>query len=91
MTTRAKWLWGAVMVAAALALVSVVDARGFRRYWRIQHDVAQLAEKNRALIEQNARLAGEIEALRRDPKALERAAREELGFVKPGEIVVNVE
>ncbi|MCI0672719.1 MAG: septum formation initiator family protein [Myxococcaceae bacterium] len=32
-----------------------------------------------------------MSALRKDPRALERAAREELGFVKPGEVVLQLE
>jgi cell division protein FtsB len=91
MSPRKKWLTAAVLVAAGLTLVSMADARGFRRYWKIQDDLRQLADKNRALNEQNAKLSEEIEALRKDPRALERAAREELGFVKPGEIIINVE
>jgi len=81
----------ALCSATALGLVSVVDARGFRRYRRIEEDVASLVEKNRQLKEQNARLSREIEAHRKDPKALERAARENLAWVKPGEIVFNLE
>jgi cell division protein FtsB len=41
--------------------------------------------------ELNQALRAEVDALKRDPRALERAVREELGYVKPGEIVVNVE
>ena len=33
----------------------------------------------------------EVEGLRDDPAAIERAAREELGFVKPGEIVIHLQ
>jgi cell division protein FtsB len=81
----------AACVAAALALISAGDARGFRRYFSLQRDRAQLVEKNRALAEQNTRLSREIQAMRKDPQALERAAREDLGFVKPGEMVLNIE
>ena len=38
-----------------------------------------------------AALLREIEALRSDPAALERAIREELNFVRPGEVIVQVE
>ena len=91
MTARRKWVWVAVATALSLGLVSVADARGFRRYLRLQQDVQSLQERNRALTDQNASLLREVEALRSDPKAVERAAREELGFIKPGEIVLNLE
>lgn len=91
MSARGKWVWIAVGTALFLALISVADARGFRRYLRLQQDVQSLQERNRSLEEQNAALLREVDALRFDPKALERAAREELGFIKPGEIVLSLE
>lgn len=91
MSARRKWVWAAVGTALFLALISVADARGFRRYLRLQQDVQSLQERNRALEEQNAMLLREVDALRKDPAALERAAREELGFIKPGEIVFSLE
>lgn len=91
MAVRRKWVWIAVGIAGALVLVSMADARGFRRYMRLQQDVAEFEAKNQDLRTRNERLVREIEALRKDPAAIERAAREELGFIRPGEIVLNVE
>ncbi|MFL5318019.1 MAG: FtsB family cell division protein [Myxococcaceae bacterium] len=91
MSARRKWTWVAIGTAAVLAVISVADARGFRRYLALKADVQSLTERNHALEEQNAAMLREVEALRGDQKALERAAREELGFVKPGEIVLNLE
>ncbi len=88
---RRKWVWLCVGVAAALALFAAVDAKGFRRYLELEQNLAALEARNRELREQNARYATEIEALKQDPVALERAAREELGFIRPGEIVFNLE
>ena len=39
---------------------------------------------------ENARLGNEIAALRSDPRAIERLAREELGLARPGETVFLV-
>ena len=50
-----------------------------------------LTAQNRALASRNARLSAEIQRLRSDDAAIERAAREELGFVRPGEIVISLE
>jgi cell division protein FtsB len=41
--------------------------------------------------ETGKQLRTSIDALRRDPKAVERLAREQLHFAKPGEIVVRFE
>ena len=81
----------AAVVAGVLSLASVADARGFRRYLRLRQDVETLQERNRSLAQQNESLLREINALRKDPAALERAAREELGYVKPGELVFHLE
>ncbi len=91
MTARRKFLGIAAVLAGALSLASVADARGFRRYLALRQDVEALQERNRALAEQNELLRQEIHALRKDPAALERAAREELGYVKPGELVFHLE
>lgn len=91
MTARRKLLGMAASVAAVLTLISAVDAKGFRRYLRLRQDVEALQARNLALTEQNEALRREINALRDDPAALERAAREELGYVKPGEIVFHLE
>ncbi len=78
-------------MAGLLTLGSVSDGRGFRRYFRLQRDIAALEERNARTSEGNWTMLREIELLRTDPKALERAAREELGFVKPGERVIVLE
>ena len=91
MTARRKFLAMAAVLAGVLSLASVADARGFRRYLALRQDVDSLQERNRALSDQNETLRREINALRKDPAALERAVREELGYVKPGEIVFHLE
>lgn len=91
MTARKKFLVVAAVLAGVLSLASVADARGFRRYLSLRQDVDSLQERNRVLSEQNEALLREINALRKEPAALERAVREELGYVKPGEIVFHLE
>ncbi|HEY8211216.1 MAG TPA: septum formation initiator family protein [Myxococcaceae bacterium] len=82
-----KWAAG---VAAALVMLSLMDSGGFRRRRALQRDLQDLEERNRGLRERNQALLEEIELLRSDPAAIERAAREELGFVRPGELVFTV-
>ena len=91
MTVRRKLLGVAACVAAILTLVSAADAKGFRRYLRLRQDVESIHERNQILTGQNEQLMREINALRNDPAALERAAREELGYIKPGELVFHLE
>jgi cell division protein FtsB len=41
--------------------------------------------------EKSSQLQAQIEGLRNDPKTVERLAREELGYAKPGETVIRFE
>jgi cell division protein FtsB len=41
--------------------------------------------------ESSRQLRSSIDSLRRDPKAIERLAREKLGYAKPGETVIRFE
>ena len=91
MSPRRKLLWFTVAAAGALLIVSAADPKGFRRYVMLQAEIDGLSERNSALIEKNRALVSELEAMRKSPQALERAAREELGYIKPGEIVINLE
>lgn len=91
MARRRQVVWASVVVALVLAVGSAAAEGGFRRYWRLKQDVRTLEDRNAKLAQDNAKLRREVEALRDDPAALERAAREELGYVKPGEVVFDVE
>ncbi|MDR7416125.1 MAG: septum formation initiator family protein [Armatimonadota bacterium] len=57
-----------------------------RAYW-LDREVRTLEHVRASLLAQNRRLREEIHRLH-DPKVVERIAREELGFVRPGEIAV---
>jgi cell division protein FtsB len=81
---RAWWVVGAVALAAGSA---AVDPHGVRKFLRLDAEVARMKAENARLTSENAALAREARALRGDPAALERAAREELRFVRPGERV----
>lgn len=91
MAIRGKALGVAAVAAALLASVSVADSRGFRRYLALRQDVRALEDRNAQTARENDALKREIAALREDPAAQERAVREELSFVKPGEIVIHLE
>jgi len=51
----------------------------------------ELDRKIHAEEEQNRQLTAAMKSLQRDPKAVERLARERLGYAKPGETVVSFE
>ncbi len=77
--------------AAVLATGSFAGEGGFRRYWRLEKDLQSLDERTAKLRAENERLLREARALKHDDAAIERAAREQLGLVRPSEIVFTLE
>ncbi|MGC3998446.1 MAG: septum formation initiator family protein [Anaeromyxobacter sp.] len=77
-------------VVATLAVASAVHPSGLSRARTLTRNVAKMQEENARLATENAELAREVRALNTDPAALERAAREELKYVRPGEKVFLV-
>ncbi len=85
---RGRWArWGFVGAVVLATSAAAWDPDGVRKYLRLRADVRRMQAENARLAAENAALAREARGLRGDPAALERAAREELKFVRPGERV----
>ena len=82
---RRWFIYGTVM--AALAALSALDPGGLRRSLALAREVDRMRDENARLAAENAQLSREVHALRSDPAALERAVREELRYIRPGERV----
>jgi cell division protein FtsB len=89
--------WAGRLVASAV-VASVLAYLPYHLYARsglaktvtLGRDLATLRARNGELAAENERLSREAEALRGDPAAIERVARADLGWVRPGEIVVDL-
>jgi cell division protein FtsB len=90
--TWAGRLVAAAVVAFVLAYVPyhLYARSGLAKTITLKRDLRALRARNRELAAENARLEREAEALRDDPAAIERVARADLGWVRPGEIVVDL-
>jgi cell division protein FtsB len=86
-------LAGAAVLVVLLGAVPQLIYRsdGYVRYRRMLGELAEIERKNAGLRRENAALRRDVRRLRADPSALEAAARDELGLVKPGEIVIQIE
>jgi cell division protein FtsB len=71
-----------MIVTALFGKKGVMDLRRARRV------LAERTERIRALETEKAWLEAEIERLDKDPRAVEKQAREKLGLIAPGEKVV---
>src|SRR5437016_10781516 len=58
---------------------------------KARKDLLDREEQIRKVEESNRQLKASIDSLRYDPKAVERLAREKLGYAKPGETVIRFE
>jgi cell division protein FtsB len=83
----------AAVVSLAMVAAALFDSRGVRLLRKIDQDIARQESANETLREENARLQRRIRALTSpiDPRVLEKEAREQLGFVRPDEVLVKFE
>ena len=90
--TWASRLAAAAIVVAVLAFLpyQVYIRSGLRHTIALRQDLTALHAHNQELAAENERLAREAEALRTEPAAIERVARDELGWVRGGEVVVDL-
>ncbi|MHB8417105.1 MAG: FtsB family cell division protein [Myxococcales bacterium] len=79
------------LTSAAILTATLFDPRGLRRYGRLRSEVSMLAKRNGELALENARLSREVTALQGDRRYQERAIREELGFVRPGQLLLELD
>ncbi len=81
---------GLLFVAGVILLDSLFGDRGLAQTVRARTDYKRAVASLEALKAQNAQLRDEVRRLTADPAAIEAVAREELGLVRPGEILVVV-
>ena len=93
LTAQQRLVLGALAASLAMVAVSLADPKGLRRLERLRSDIERQEQKNRELREENARLLRTVKDLSPpvNPSALERAAREQLGFVRPDELLFKFE
>ncbi len=82
--------------AAILALMCVLGyhvvfgANGLLAYESKRRESQDLQRQLQSLEQQNTQLQDRIKALKSDPKAIEKEAREHLKYVRPGEVVYTL-
>jgi cell division protein FtsB len=84
---RRRVTLGVLAGLLVLLAASAVHPDGLRKALRNEEEGRRLERENAELEQAVVRLRREVRALRGDPAAIERAAREDLGYVRPGEIV----
>lgn len=76
-----------LVLLLGFALFTAFGERGLLHLWHLSEENRRLDEKNFRVHRENEILRDKINRLRHDDRYLEKIAREELGLVRPGEIV----
>ena len=76
-----------IFVTIVLVVDALVGEKGFLETLKVRRQHRELAASVEALRQDNARLRAHMGRLTNDPAEIESVAREELGLIKPGEIL----
>ena len=79
-----------LLAAAVVIIAAVFGKHGLLTYMELNARYQTMQDEVARLKEDNQRLKTEIGALKSDPDAIERVAREELGMIKPGEVLYRI-
>ena len=82
------FILGVVCLLLIMIVTALFGKKGVMDLSRARRTLAARAEKIHELEAEKTRLEAEIRRLDSDPRAVEKAAREKLGLVAPGEKVV---
>jgi cell division protein FtsB len=83
------WILPFAMLVCAIIFVParILADEGLPRYRALQAEQVDLDAQNERMRREVRDLQREVQALRTDPSAIERIARDELGMVRPGEVI----
>ena len=83
-----------LLLAAGVALLLISDVfgtHGVLAMRRSQKQAADIQKQINQLNQENRQLEDRVKALKNDPAAVERIAREEMGLARPGEYIFKVQ
>lgn len=81
---------GLLLFAFGMIMHTLVAPSGWRARERVRADLSQVRAQNEAREKKAEQLRAEVAALRSRSDVQERVVREELGFVRDGDVVVEV-
>jgi len=91
--TRGQSPWirrGLLFAVCALTLNALIGERGLAETIRVRKELRQFSAQLAELRRENARLADYADRLLTDPRTIENLARQELGLIRKGEVLIVV-
>jgi cell division protein FtsB len=82
--------WFLALGLALLLLQDVFGTHGLLAMRRAQKEAARVQLEIDQINQENRRLQANVKALKTDPAAIERIAREEMGLARPGEYIFKL-
>ncbi len=82
---------GLLLFAFVLMAHTLLSSDGWRKRTRVRADLVQLTETNDAREQRVQQLRAEVAAVRSRPEVQERVIRGELGYVRDGDLVLEVD
>lgn len=79
--------WGLFVLAGLIAVHVLFGTNGWMAYEKKKAEYRKVTDEVRRMQQENAQLEGQIKALKTDPNAIAKEAREQLRYAKPGEFV----
>ena len=83
-----SWLLG--LALALLLLQDIFGTHGLVAMRRSQKNAAEIQREINQVDQENQQLQDRVKALKSDPAAIERIAREEMGLARPGEYIFKI-
>jgi cell division protein FtsB len=82
--------WFLVAALALLILQDVFGTHGVLAMRRAQQEATREQEEIDRINQENTELQGRVQSLKKDPEAIERIAREQMGLARPGEYIFKI-
>lgn len=79
--------FGLLVLSIVSVPLAILDEQGLPRYRALKSELAEVRRVNERMRRDVEDLQREVAALRSDPEAIERIARDELGMVRDDEIL----
>ena len=89
-TLRRNAFYILVLVCIALFVHEIFGKHGILALRKEQREVQTLRQQIQQLQQENDQLDKQVRALKSDPKAIERVAREQMHLARPGEIIYTL-
>lgn len=88
---RRNLSWFVGVALALLLLQDVFGNHGVLAMRRSQQEAREVQRQIDQMNEENRQLEARVKALKTDPQAIERIAREEMGLARPGEYIFKIQ